>query len=521
MVQAIAAVAVAAALFGLHQVVFMLNAPSMAVPSALWPLSGVAFAAAWLLRLRVVAPAVWLSSYLAFGLSMDAWVETLVGASVNALECVVAVLVLRQVHVKQHLFTEVRSTLLWLLIATLLAPSVSAFLLTFTEIATGELRGLGPALIFWLSLLVSNMVGAATFAPPILLAAQHRKLRHQWRRAAECVVLGAVTIGLAWLIFGDRDVVLPFPKHSLVLLALPSALYATFRLGPLTLAFVILVYVFGAYVGTGFSNGPFAAYSERQQLFAAGVFLAVLSATPLLVMALLVERRKNAEALSQALNRERLYRSELDHRVRNNFGNILALIDLSAQSAKDLQHFADAIGDRVRTMNAAHNLLAQHPHQPIELADLVVKLAPDEASHRIRVSGETCRVHPSRVRAIAMVLAELFTNARRHGALTHTGASIEVSWSRVQDEPAGWRLSWRERGCPSPTEPPGEGTGRKLVNGFARSELQGDAEWDFGDDGLNFTLTFRADARPTTQIPGYANTRRTPAPGSTTRIVSP
>jgi two-component sensor histidine kinase len=158
-------------------------------------------------------------------------------------------------------------------------------------------------------------------------------------------------------------------------------------------------------------------------------------------------------------------------------------------------------------MSSAHELLASRPNEPIDLAELLGGLTPDDAGRHIDVAGPTCLVHPSRVRAIAMVFAELFTNARRHGALTRDDARIRIEWSR-EDEPDRWLLRWSEVGCDISDDSPIEGTGRKLVNGFARSELEGEADWRFEPDGLRFTLHLRTDARPTAPVPDYTSDRR-------------
>ena len=179
-----------------------------------------------------------------------------------------------------------------------------------------------------------------------------------------------------------------------------------------------------------------------------------------------------------------------------------------------MDHFAEAIGDRVRTMSAAHDLMARRPNDAVDLRTLLSVLTPDEASGRLRTSGPDCPVHPSRLRAIAMVLAELFANARRHGALRHDGAYIEIEWRRADDAEAVWRLAWTERGCSINESDPGESTGRKLVNGFARSELQGSADWSFEPDGVRFVLEFRTDVRPKPRIPHYSTRPTTQGGGA-------
>lgn len=100
-----------------------------------------------------------------------------------------------------------------------------------------------------------------------------------------------------------------------------------------------------------------------------------------------------------------------------------------------------------------------------------------------------------------MIVQELLTNARKHGALSTPDGVISVDWSLESSGGADiLELTWTESGGP-PVSPPGpRGVGLGLITGLAGAELQGRCEFLFEPHGLRFVLSVSLDpsarARP-------------------------
>jgi PAS domain S-box-containing protein len=93
-----------------------------------------------------------------------------------------------------------------------------------------------------------------------------------------------------------------------------------------------------------------------------------------------VNERRRAE------ERQRVLVAELDHRVKNALATVMAVVARTQQSSKSVTDFAEALGGRIQSMAAAHELLSARRWQGISLTELVQReLAPYTSNN-----AETC-----------------------------------------------------------------------------------------------------------------------------------
>lgn len=196
----------------------------------------------------------------------------------------------------------------------------------------------------------------------------------------------------------------------------------------------------------------------------------------------------------QAEQRQQLLMRELDHRVKNNLASVLALLDQTAASTRDIGEFRSKFAARVKAMARTHEMLARAKWSGVDLADLTrLSIAPYivDQSHRVSLSGCPVTVRPRPALPVALAFHELATNALKHGSLATPEGRIAVTWARV-----GARVSieWSETDGPPAPPPEHFGTGLRLVRGLIEFELGGTVNFRFAPPGLTCTISLDAAA---------------------------
>ena len=180
----------------------------------------------------------------------------------------------------------------------------------------------------------------------------------------------------------------------------------------------------------------------------------------------------NWDATQQKLNEERLamLASEMDHRVKNAFAVIRALINLGARVPGDRTEFARTLKSQVQAMSDAHAISARlartsrAPAMPVPAAEVIRSaLSPwmdEQAQSHVAVTieaDEAVLVLPRNVSALAMLTYELATNAAKYGPLGERGGRLDVAvemegpgeavlrWFETVDDPAMAERAEREK----------------------------------------------------------------------------
>lgn len=217
---------------------------------------------------------------------------------------------------------------------------------------------------------------------------------------------------------------------------------------------------------------------------------------------LLITRSARAEAaaaqapvLAAARDRADLLARELNHRVKNLFAVILAIVKLSLRDFPEARPFAESVVARIQALLKAHEISQGELGAPsVALAELIeTTLAPYRSPDLVAtLSGPGISLDTRSITPIGLVLHELTTNAIKYGGWSKPGGRIEIAWT----EDAGMVvLSWREfgvPGAPAPEpEPERQGFGSQLMTSSAR-QLGGSIERQFTADGAVVTIRFPA-----------------------------
>ena len=152
------------------------------------------------------------------------------------------------------------------------------------------------------------------------------------------------------------------------------------------------------------------------------------------------EIRKRAETAERLAEQRIHLMRETNHRVKNNLALVVSLINLQLRGDKGLD--ADALKARIGAISHVHDLMHQakdavHVDFAAMLADISGSPAvvPQESGIRVLSDLEPgILLGPDRITPLAVIAAELLTNAVKHAFPGRTGGVIRM---RLAREPGG------------------------------------------------------------------------------------
>ncbi len=227
-----------------------------------------------------------------------------------------------------------------------------------------------------------------------------------------------------------------------------------------------------------------AAPVDSPELFGGLIVSTISQALILLIIALyqrevdkgVAERERRVELLDHALR-------EIDHRTRNNYSTVLALIQLQAQRAQDVKvkGALQQVGDRIQAIAGASDRLAMRSREldriklDDHLCELVQQIERGIARDGIEVDCEVDEISAGAETAtsISIIVNELVTNAIKHafngersGSVWVRGKAGETFELIVEDD---------GRGITTTRKKDGSGLGTRLIESFVR---QLDAQYE-------------------------------------------
>jgi PAS domain S-box-containing protein len=210
-------------------------------------------------------------------------------------------------------------------------------------------------------------------------------------------------------------------------------------------------------------------------------------------------RSEQALRVSESHYRElaeqhRLLALELEHRVGNNIAGLISLVMLMRERASNVREYADAIESRLHAMAQVHRLLTSSGWKSVELPSLiqsVLGVMQDLSPHPIRteINGSESSLAPRQAFALALILAEWFTNSCKYGVHSASGGSLLIDWAAI-DERKSVRMRWIERGGPAITEPVRPSLGMQLTHDLSVRELRGRCTMTFPREGAEHEIEF-------------------------------
>ncbi|HEX8534335.1 MAG TPA: HWE histidine kinase domain-containing protein [Allosphingosinicella sp.] len=217
------------------------------------------------------------------------------------------------------------------------------------------------------------------------------------------------------------------------------------------------------------------------------------SEAPMFGIFLDVTGRKQAEEGSELLA------GEMSHRVKNLLAIATGLTQITARSAATVEEMTGQLTQRLISLGRAHDLVRPLPGEQGKaalLGDLLaVLLSPYEDtgafSGRIRVAVPRMGVGEATATTLAMVVHELATNSVKHGALSASAGTLDVS-GRTEHEEV--HIVWAETGGPEIAhEPEMIGFGGRMIERSVASQLAGSLRYDWQTSGLVATIIMRRD----------------------------
>src|SRR5262249_38363645 len=151
----------------------------------------------------------------------------------------------------------------------------------------------------------------------------------------------------------------------------------------------------------------------------------------------------------------------------------------------------------IQALARAHTLLTDAAWHQADLAALLHDqlLMDDVQDSRIVTSGPIVSLPPQLALHVALMVHELGTNARKHGALSLQSGKLSVSWSLEYNGACQLRLHWVEDSGAKPKIPAAEptGFGMTLIQSIAG---QGNAKIKSGARGVEWDISIRLPQEP-------------------------
>lgn len=254
-----------------------------------------------------------------------------------------------------------------------------------------------------------------------------------------------------------------------------ATLFARWLAGLTTASVSVLFIWFFVYP----KHGSFPATSQQALVSVASICVALGITIAIADLFRRAVRRAAAERDRELAERD-LFLEEFDHRVKNNFALVVALLDLQRRRAKEAET-ADALSSaltRVESIARAHRHLyrgAGASPGTIDMATYLDELSTALAEALLLRGAITldCRaahaaIPRDRAVSIGLIVNELVTNAAKHAFAGRETGRIEIDFEASSP---GWKLVVRDNGTGIPITPrPAKdgGLGQKLVEAFVR-----------------------------------------------------
>lgn len=219
---------------------------------------------------------------------------------------------------------------------------------------------------------------------------------------------------------------------------------------------------------------------------------------------------RDITAAIESRRRIKLLMREVNHRVKNQFSVILAMVKETSRRSPDPVAFEQDIRSRIMSLARSHDLLVESDWKGASLVELVQEhLKPFAYDMQISIAGPLLTLQATAVQHLGMALHELATNSSKYGALATGIGAIEIAW-QITDTPDGplqFHFSWDET-----SGQPASGGGTDGRSGFgtvvlkrvAPQALNGTASLEHEAGHLRWSLTAPLDtvATPSVLSPG-------------------
>jgi len=198
-------------------------------------------------------------------------------------------------------------------------------------------------------------------------------------------------------------------------------------------------------------------------------------------------------SLAQVEEQQRVLVAELNHRVKSMLTGIESIATHTLRSDTAREGFLG----RLHAMARAYELVSRDQWGDVSLREVVdqeVERYRTGAADRLAIEGPDVALKPKVALSLGMIIHELGTNSAKHGSLSTSEGSLEVSWATERRSQNSLVLDWIERGGPPASKPHGNGFGLTLVEREVSQGLGGKTKIEFEPAGLRANFRIPLDS---------------------------
>lgn len=213
------------------------------------------------------------------------------------------------------------------------------------------------------------------------------------------------------------------------------------------------------------------------------VDLALYVASSMVIVWAAEEYRRVVRRLDEEERFRRKVVEELDHRVRNKFAIVHAILRYELKNHKELW---DIVDGRLRALAATDAFVTRSDGQTAGISDILTAEFVPYDPGRVSLEGEPVELPSQLAVMVALIFHELATNAAKYGALSTLEGRVAVSWAKEGEKIT---IDWRESGGPPVPAPSRKGLGKRLLE-HGLDQFHGRIESRFESTGFGCAITF-------------------------------
>ena len=284
--------------------------------TAVWPPTGIAFAALLLMGYQVW-PGIFLGAFLA-NITTAGSVATCIGiATGHTLEAVVGVYLVTRFAHGRHVFDRLPDIFKFISLAAMLSPAVSATV-GVTSLSLGgyaDWSSYGP---IWVTWWLGNAGGMLIVAPLLVLWSVPSRTRWDRMKMIEGGLFVVILLLITQCIFLEIPAFVQYRRFALPFLLIPLLMWVAFRLGPRETATSTFLISAIAIFGTVGGFYPFVRATPHEGMLVLQIFLSTLAVMGLALAATVSEQDRMQEDLRLIINSVPALISyvDVDHRYR-------------------------------------------------------------------------------------------------------------------------------------------------------------------------------------------------------------
>jgi PAS domain S-box-containing protein len=214
-----------------------------------------------------------------------------------------------------------------------------------------------------------------------------------------------------------------------------------------------------------------------------------------------ITERKEAQARHDMLTRE------IQHRTKNLFAVVQAVVSRSFAGKKTVDEAESAVLSRLSSLAQTHLLLMDQEWQGAELAEIVQSEMKPYAD-RVLANGPSLVLTAKAAQNFALALHELATNAAKYGSLSNAAGRVYITWSIAKTNGSSqFTFRWQERGGPPVSPPTRKGFGSAVLEQVMAEYFDAPPRIEFASGGVSYEIIGTLDSVSEEQAVAAQNSR--------------